>query len=141
MGTQLRITGGHGPRSNAEREHEIGVLVDRFYEIARRDPVLGPVFERRVSDWGVHLAKMRDFWSAAIYRTGRYSGRPLESHRRIPEIRVEHFPRWLRLWRLAVDETVVSDAREPLKEFASRMSVSMSARLGAPGPPPGVAGR
>lgn len=112
-----------------DREEEIGELVDRFYDVARRDAVLGPVFERRVSDWDRHLSTMRDFWSSAVYRTGRYSGRPLEAHRSIPEIQAEHFPRWLGLWRRTVDEVVRSDAHGPLKELAARMASAMSSRL------------
>lgn len=112
-----------------DREREIARLVSCFYEAARDDEVLGPIFERNVADWDAHLATMRDFWSSALYRTGRYSGRPLAAHRRIPEISAEHFPRWLSLWRRTVDEVVVSDAREPLKEFAARMAQTMSSRL------------
>jgi hemoglobin len=75
-----------------EREQEISLLITRFYEAARNDAVLGPVFEAHVADWDKHLRAMNDFWSAAIYHTGRYSGRPLEAHRLIPDIRAEHFP-------------------------------------------------
>ena len=39
---------------------------------------------RRTSTTGTaHLARMTDFWSAALLRTGRYSGRPVERHRSI----------------------------------------------------------
>lgn len=113
-----------------DREQEIARLVDRFYAVARLDPVLGPVFEQHVADWTRHLRTMNDFWSSAIYRTGRYSGRPLESHRKISDIRAEHFPIWLRLWKQTVDEVVESDARHPLREFAARMADTMSLRMG-----------
>ena len=49
----------------------------------RRDERLGPVFEAHVHEWDVHLARMTDFWSAALLRSGRYSGRPVERHRAI----------------------------------------------------------
>lgn len=126
----LPIASQDRPEPHDEREREIGALVDRFYELARLDPVLGPVFERRVADWDRHLRAMRDFWSSVVYHTGRYAGRPLEVHRAIPEIRAEHFPRWLDLWRRTVDEVVRSDAKGPLKEYAARMATNMSARIG-----------
>lgn len=129
MSSALPIAGRSISGSLSDREQEIGALVDRFYEAARRDPVLGPIFDANVADWGAHLSRMRDFWSAVVYRTGRYSGRPLDAHRRIEEIRPEHFPRWVRLWCAAVDEIVRSEAREPLKEHASRMALSMMERL------------
>lgn len=113
-------------------ERELADLVDRFYRAARRDAVLGPVFAAHVSDWDAHLAKMRDFWSAAIYRTGRYAGRPLAIHRRVAGLRPEHFPRWLELWERAVDEVVTSNAAAPLKLLAARMADAMAATLDLP---------
>jgi len=127
----LPLVGRDRPTFHSDHDREIADLVDRFYSVARQDPVLGPVFDRHVVDWDRHLATMRDFWSSAVYRTGRYSGRPLEAHRNIPEIRSEHFPRWLSLWQRTVDEVVRSDAREPLREFAARMASSMSSRIAA----------
>lgn len=115
-----------------QREAEIARLVERFYALGREDPVLGPVFESRVSDWPTHLQAMRGFWSSAIYRTGRYHGRPLEVHRRISEIRPEHFARWLQLWELAVRETVCSEACTPLIAMAHRMAETMRPKVCGP---------
>ena len=33
-------------------------LVDTFYARVRRDPLLGPVFDRAIEDWGAHLDKL-----------------------------------------------------------------------------------
>ncbi len=129
-GTELPITGSEQPDSRSREELEIAELVDRFYMAAREDPELGPVFEKNVADWDKHLSTMRDFWSSAVYRTGRYSGRPLDVHRRIPEIQAEHFPRWLSLWQRTVDEVVSSEASWALKEFAARMASAMPMRMG-----------
>src|SRR5690349_11000131 len=73
------------PDADAEgiTEEIIRDVVLEFYRRARRDGRLGPVFESHVHDWDAHLARMRDFWSAALLRTGRYSGRPVEAHRPI----------------------------------------------------------
>ncbi len=112
------------------REAEIGRLVERFYQRGRTDPLIGPVFEAHVKDWDAHLARMRDFWTSAIYRTGRYAGRPLEVHRRLAELRPEHFDRWLALWEQAVEQTVRSEARGDLIGLARRMAMIMAGRLG-----------
>jgi hemoglobin len=42
-------------------EPAIAALVDRFYEKARRDPLIGPVFNDAVQDWPHHLALLGDF--------------------------------------------------------------------------------
>ncbi len=132
--TNLPLTGPADTDRPFDHEREIAHLVERFYTVARRDPLLGPVFERHVTDWDWHLRTMNDFWSAAIYRTGRYSGRPLEVHRMIAGMSAEHFSRWLFLWKQTVDEVVRSDAREPLKSFAGRMAETMSCRMGLGSP-------
>lgn len=129
MPKDLPITNCSPQTTVAELEGEIGRLVDRFYELAREDGVLGPVFEANVKDWDAHLATMRRFWSSAIYRTGTYAGRPLDVHRAIPELRSEHFPRWLALWRATVDEVVTSEAKGPLVRLAERMAETIGSRL------------
>jgi hemoglobin len=51
----------------------IAEVVAEFYRRARRDGRLGPVFEAHVQEWDAHLARMVDFWSSALLRTGRWS--------------------------------------------------------------------
>ena len=41
-------------------EAEIECLVSAFYEKARQDTVLGPIFARHVSDWDDHLRRISD---------------------------------------------------------------------------------
>jgi hemoglobin len=79
-------------------EAAIAALVDRFYGKARRDPVIGPVFNSAIADWDEHLAKLRDFWSSVMLTTGRYKGNPMVAHFRQP-IEPGFFDRWLALWR------------------------------------------
>lgn len=117
-------------------EAEIRVLVDSFYEAVRRDEVLGPIFAKRVKDWSVHLPKMYDFWSTVVRRTGRYSGRPFETHQAIVELTPAHFERWLSLWEATVRRVFPAARHEVIGAFtiaARRMAASMSARLGLPG--------
>src|SRR5262249_8539712 len=70
------------PDADAEgiTEDLIRDVVVEFYRRARRDGLLGPVFEAHVREWDAHLGRMTDFWSAALLRTGRYTGRPVEAH-------------------------------------------------------------
>src|SRR6185312_8235838 len=75
----------------AERltEKAIGELVDQFYVKVRADAELGPVFDRAISDWGPHLATMRNFWSSVMLTSGRYKGNPVAVHRRVAGIEFE----------------------------------------------------
>jgi len=79
-------------------EELIRAVVDEFYRRTREDDELGPIFNHYVEDWDHHLSKMVDFWSAALLKTGRYSGRPVERHRLIAELSIEHFRRWIDLF-------------------------------------------
>lgn len=129
----LAMTEGRGvPHDDAQgiTEERIVAVVDEFYQRARRDDRLGPVFEKHVEDWGTHLGRMNDFWSAALLRTGRYSGRPLEKHREVGEIRLEHFDRWVELFEETVRDLCPPDQAEAFLVRAHKMRSAMSRALG-----------
>lgn len=112
-------------------EADVRVLVGSFYESVRDDALLGPIFDRRVSDWSAHLPKMCDFWCTVVLREPRYAGRPLEAHQRIPGLDQSHFDRWLLLWDAAVGRVIAPPAREAFVVAARRMAASMGSRLGS----------
>jgi len=87
-------------------EAMVRAVVDSFYAKARRDDVVGPVFNRVIPDeeWPAHLDKITDFWSSMLLGTGRYMGRPMPAHIAIPELADPHFQRWLSLFRMTVEE-------------------------------------
>lgn len=80
-------------------ENEVSSLVHGFYARVREDEVLGPVFDARIDDWDHHLAKLVDFWSSILRRTGRFTGAPMPKHAALPGLTAELFQRWLRLFR------------------------------------------
>jgi hemoglobin len=120
------------PDADAEgiTEDLIRDVVTEFYRRARRDGRLGPVFEAEVDDWDVHLSRMRDFWSAALLRTGRYSGRPVERHRSIAGIAAGHFDRWLDLFEETVRDLCPSGQADAFLVRARRMRDGMIMVLG-----------
>jgi hemoglobin len=85
-------------------ERVLRTLVERFYARVRRDAVLGPIFEDRITDWPPHLDRMVAFWSSVALMTGRYHGRPVPAHARLP-VEGAHFERWLALFRETAHET------------------------------------
>ncbi|MDC9822865.1 group III truncated hemoglobin [Devosia sp. ZB163] len=87
-------------------EAMVRAVVESFYAKARRDDVIGPVFNRVIPDeeWPAHLDKITDFWSSMLLGTGRYRGRPMPAHIAIPELADPHFQRWLSLFRMTVEE-------------------------------------
>jgi hemoglobin len=91
-------------------EAMIHEVVHGFYAQIRTDPALGPIFNRIVDDWDVHLAKMCDFWSSVLLMTGRFKGAPMVAHARIPEIRPTHFARWLHVFKQTVERLCPPEA-------------------------------
>ena len=104
VGPQLHRIGWDTPEGLEDAV--IRAVVDEFYARARRDDVIGPVFNRIIPDaaWPDHLSKIADFWSSMLLGTGRYTGRPMPKHMAIPELSDAHFMRWLRLFRETVEE-------------------------------------
>jgi len=84
---------------------QIEDLVGTFYARIRKDPELGPIFERVIgADWGPHLKTMCDFWSSVMNTTGRYKGRPIPAHVKLTGIEPRHFARWLALFGETAEE-------------------------------------
>lgn len=110
-------------------EGMIRTLVDSFYDTVRNDDLLGPIFARHVVDWSLHLPKMYAFWSTVVRRTGRYAGRPLEAHQRLPGLMQAHFDRWIALWTQTVARVVPAPSRNAFVVPATRMASSMSSVL------------
>jgi hemoglobin len=101
-------------------------LVRRFYETARRDELLGPVFSR-VSDWEAHVVTIATFWSSVALMTGRYHGQPMRAH--IPlGLTTAHFARWLALWTETVPAECPPQAVDYLQERAK--GIARSVELG-----------
>jgi len=110
-------------------EPMIHQLVHGFYAGIRKDPALGPIFNRIIGDrWDVHLARMCDFWSSVMLMTGRFKGAPMAAHARIPEIRPTHFARWLHLFKVAAEDLCPPEAA---KLFVSKSEIiAQSLQLG-----------
>ena len=125
------------PDARGISEELIREVVDEFYRRARRDEELAPVFEAYVADWDRHLARMSDFWSAALLRTGRYSGRPVEQHRSIDGLSAAHFDRWIELFEETVGDLCPAEQAPAFALRARRMREAMVMVLGLD-PSPGT---
>jgi hemoglobin len=108
-------------------EESLGLLVHRFYARVRKDPLIGPVFNRAIDDWPEHLEKLHAFWSSVMLTSGRYKGRPLPAHaKHADDIRDASFERWLSLWRQTTDEMFAAPIAAALQEKAGRIGQSLS---------------
>jgi hemoglobin len=99
-------------------------LVHGFYDRARRDPLLGPVFESKVHDWEAHLARMCAFWSSVALMSGRYHGQPMVAHLPLP-VGTAHFDRWLALFTETAEALCPPAAADHFIERAYRIADSL----------------
>lgn len=76
----------------------ISIMVERFYAAIRADKLLGPIFAERITDWPLHLARMKQFWRSVLHNSGEFSGNPMMKHIAIPGLTEAHFSRWLELF-------------------------------------------
>lgn len=87
----------------------ISGFVDRFYARIRRDDQLGLIFAERISDWPVHLGRMKCFWRSILHNSGEFKGNPMIKHMAIPGLDISHFTRWLELFYATLRE----DEKDP----------------------------
>ncbi|WP_243042964.1 group III truncated hemoglobin [Dyella sedimenti] len=112
--------------------NEVGIatLIDRFYDKVRGDAELGPVFNAAIEDWSAHKVVLRDFWSSAVLRTGRYRGNPMGVHRTLPAFPQALFHRWLALWRETAREVFEPPVADLFIGTAERVAQGLSMGLG-----------
>jgi len=84
-------------------EQLIEKVVHHFYDAIRGDALLGPIFNRVIEDWALHLQIMVRFWSAVMGLSRNYEGRPMPKHVHLP-IDARHFDHWLELFGATVGE-------------------------------------
>lgn len=99
-------------------------LVDGFYGRVRADPLIGPVFNDRIADWGPHLEQMRLFWSSVALMSGIYHGRPMPKHLPLP-VDARHFDRWLALFDATARDICPPAAAAHFIERAHRIAESL----------------
>jgi hemoglobin len=99
-------------------------LVRGFYARVRSDPILGPMFAERISDWEPHLQQMFAFWSSLTLLSGRYHGQPMAKHLPLP-VDAEHFDRWLALFEQTARDLCPPAAADLFIERARRVAESL----------------
>lgn len=118
-----RIIEGIRARTGID-EAMIETLVHAFYARVRSDPLIGPVFTARITDWDLHLQRMCLFWSSVALMSGRYHGAPMQKHAPLP-VDGQHFDRWLELFRLTARTVCPPSAADLFIERAELIARSL----------------
>jgi hemoglobin len=113
------------PTADLCTEEEVSELVHSFYDAVRQDALLGPIFQRHVADWDVHMPKMVDFWSSALRGTARFRGSPMPKHVALPGLSKELFQHWLALFRQTTRRLPNQPMAERATDLAGRIAESL----------------
>jgi hemoglobin len=115
-------------------EASLSQQVVQFYERARQDPILGPVFERAITDWPPHIRVITDFWIQAMLGGAGYRGNAFARHQD-KGITPDMFDRWLSLWGETAGELFTPPEAGRLIQRAELIARSLKSGLFfAPGP-------
>ena len=71
-------------------------LVKSFYDRARRQPVVGPVFSAHIQEWPEHIEKITSFWARLTGGPSDWNG-GMGRHFFL-QLGPEHFQSWLGVW-------------------------------------------
>ena len=107
----------------------VQLLVYSFYSNARQDPLLGPVFERAISNWQEHLPTMYQFWERLLFGLSDYSGNPFQKHLNL-SLGKEHFTIWVKIFIRTIDENFSGLKAEEAKRLAKNIAGSFQVRMG-----------
>ena len=117
-----------------ETRDDVFLLVSEFYKKVRKDEVLGPFFNRVITDREAHIERLTTFWESSLFMTRklekRYLGNPLEVHIKVDKendhaITQEHFGLWLNLWFATIDELFEGAYAQNAKNRARKMGTFM----------------
>jgi hemoglobin len=107
-------------------DDQIETLVAAFYARIRSDQELGPIFLAAIGkDWTMHLKTMCDFWSSVMNTTGRYKGKPIPAHLKLPGIEPRHFERWLRMFSESAHKLFDAELATLFVQRAERIADSL----------------
>lgn len=107
----------------------IGRLVTAFYAKASVDPLLGPVFASRITDWPHHIAHLTSFWASVLLAEGSFNGRPGPMHRALSALTPQHFDRWLELFEANLREVCEGPVIDAVMVRAQAMRRGISAHV------------
>ncbi len=94
-------------------------LVHAFYADVRRDPLLGPVFDKALHGrWDAHLARLVDFWSTVALGTRSFRGDVFGKHMALDGVTPAHFAAWVGLWQRHTDRLFEPEAAQQLQQAA-----------------------
>ena len=115
-----------------ENREDIAFLLERFYSVAMEDETIGHHFADL--DLQSHIPVFTDFWDKVLFGNPVYFGNPIAVHQLIDKknkLTLEHFRRWVEIFRKTVDSNFEGEIAENAKLRAKMIAHSLNERLSA----------
>ena len=120
-------------KKDISSRQDIELLVNTFYDRVKEDKLIGTFFTDIVKvNWEKHLPVMYDFFENMLFYTGKYTGNPMELHKRINlrmPISSSHFRQWEQLFFNTVDDLFEGKTAELAKQRAKSISAVMQLKI------------
>jgi hemoglobin len=100
-----------------QHKEDIQYLVEKFYNAALADALVGPVFKAANFVLESHIPVMVSFWETILFDVITYKGNPMLKHLELNQsvpLKPQHFERWMNIWIA----TVNNKFKGPLAEKA-----------------------
>lgn len=122
-------------KTTIKNKDDIKLFVDNFYEKAKTDELLSPVFASRIQpdEWPVHLEHIYAFWNAILFAETGFQGNPMQKHLSLPITKI-HFDRWIALFKQTIDELFTGEKAEEAKSRAVSIAEIMHFKISSIGP-------
>lgn len=113
-------------KRDIQNRADVYQLVATFYAKIRKDEVLGPIFNERITHWDAHLEHLTNFWVSSLFFANTYQGNPLTKHIEVDQsvensINEHHFGIWLNHWIQTLDALFEGDKAAIAKNRARKM--------------------
>lgn len=117
-------------KKELKNRDDVRLLVHTFYGRIRKHAILGPIFNRIITDWDGHLEVLTDFWETQLFLKRKYFGNPVTAHQEVDDtmgntITSEHFGLWLNEWFATIDALFTGETAWIAKNRAQKMSTML----------------
>ncbi|KKL83262.1 hypothetical protein LCGC14_1976530 [marine sediment metagenome] len=117
-------------KKELKNREDVSLLIHTFYGKIRKHDILGPIFNKIITDWESHLELLTDFWETQLFLKRKYFGNPVTAHLEVDEktghsITSEHFGLWLNEWFATIDELFEGETAWIAKNRAQKMSTML----------------
>lgn len=113
-----------------QSKDDIIEFVDHFYNEAKNDELIGPIFLGRIdeSNWSIHMNRIYSFWNTVLFGELDYRGNPFSHHISL-SLEKKHFDRWMLLLEQTLNLKFEGPKANEVLDRANKMRLVFESKL------------